>query len=226
MIDDASILPYSLIRDIPSYFNNYYPENYNGEFSGAVPAAQALSQSLNVPAVYMLQEYGIPHFLNLLTNLGFTSFKNTADHYGLSLILGGGETSLYQLVNAYSGMAQTLIYFDMEYGTYPENAFDDLKIVRSENQTHKVKKLNTLSAASIWLTYKALKDVSRPVSESGWEQFAYSPNIAWKTGTSHGFKDAWSIGTTADYVVGVWVGNADGKGKRDTRRKISNYQIK
>lgn len=214
MIGEGMILPNSLVRDIPSYFNNYHPENYNGQFVGAVPATKALSKSLNVPAVYMLQEYGAPKFLNQLHKLGFSSFGKSPDHYGLSLILGGGETSLFELVNAYAGMAATLISYDANYGEYPDDAYTDLKLFYDDEYEQDNNNYRPpLTASSIWLTYEALKKVSRPESEVGWENFSSSSKIAWKTGTSHGFKDAWAVGTTADYIIGVWVGNANGEGR-------------
>lgn len=213
MLDDGSILPNSLVRDIPSYFDNYQPENFNKDFQGAVPASKALSRSLNVPAVYMLQNYGTGRFLHLLSKLGFTSFRQSPSYYGLTLILGGGEASLFQIVNAYAGMAKTLISYDEEYGEYPKNAYNNLKLLFSDSiQKDKIEN-KPLKASSIWLTYESIKKVTRPETESGWENFISSSKIAWKTGTSHGFKDAWAVGTTADYVVGVWVGNADGEGK-------------
>ena len=70
-----------------------------------------------------------------------------------------------------------------------------------------------MSASSIWLTYEALRKVNRPEGEAGWQFFSSSPDIAWKTGTSFGFRDAWAVGTTPDYVIGVWAGNADGEGR-------------
>jgi len=213
MNDAGLILPNSLVRDIPSYFNDYHPQNYTHDFRGAVPASLALSKSLNVPAVYMLQNYGVAKFLRLLKKLGFSSLRRSPANYGLSLILGGGEVSLFQLVNAYSGMAQTLNAYDKYYGEYPDNAYSRLKLLLDEEDKHENIKNKPLSAASVWLTYEALKKVNRPESEVGWENFSSSKNIAWKTGTSHGFKDAWAVGTTADFVVGVWAGNADGEGR-------------
>lgn len=215
MIGEGLILQNTLVRDIPSYFNDYHPVNYNGEFNGAVPASRALSQSLNVPAVYMIQKYGVARFLNLLNKLGFSSFTKSPFHYGLSLILGGGEASLFELVGAYTGMANTLISYDINYCEYPDNAYSGLNLFMDNNQptTNKIIDSPPLTASSIWLTYEALKKVSRPETETGWENYRSSSNIAWKTGTSHGFKDAWAIGSTADYVVGVWAGNADGEGR-------------
>lgn len=213
MNDAGLILPNSLVRDIPSYFNGYHPQNYTNEFQGAVTASLALSKSLNVPAVYMLQKYGVARFLRLLNKLGFSSFTRSPSNYGLSLILGGGELSLFELVNAYSGMAQTLIAYDRDYGDYPVNAYHGLKLILNNESKDQLTDNKALSAASIWLTYKALKNVNRPETELGWESFRSSNNIAWKTGTSHGFKDAWAVGTTANFVVGVWAGNSNGEGR-------------
>ena len=215
MIGEGMLLQNSLVRDIPSYFNDYHPENYTNEFNGAVPASKALSQSLNVPAVYMLQDFGTDRFLRQLRKLGFTSFNRNSVDYGLTLILGGGEASLLELVNAYAGMANTLLSYDENYGEYPIDAYGKLRlsISKDHSKVNKTVTLPPLTAASIWLTYDALKKVSRPDTEAGWENFRSSSNIAWKTGTSHGFKDAWAIGTTADYIVGVWAGNADGEGR-------------
>ena len=215
MIAEGVILPNSLVRDIPSYFNDYHPENYNNEFFGAVPASKALSQSLNVPAVYMLQKYGVTKFQKQLQKLGFTSFNRSSSNYGLTLILGGGEASLLELVNAYAGMASTLLSYDENYGEYPVDAYGELKLILNDKNNNLDKNISSppLTASSIWQTYDALKKVNRPETELGWENFSSSSKIAWKTGTSHGFKDAWAIGTTADYIVGVWAGNADGEGR-------------
>ncbi len=209
MNKDGLILPNSLVPDIPSYFDDYHPHNYNEDYQGAIPASMALSRSLNVPAVYMLQRYGISRFLELLKRMGFTSFTKSSAHYGLTLILGGGEVSLFELTGAYSGMAGTLLSY--ENGSSFQNCFTGLRCVRDEERDSDFSD-PPLNPGAIWLTYEALNKVKRPASEVGWENFLSAGDIAWKTGTSHGFKDAWAVGTTADYVVGVWAGNADGRG--------------
>ncbi len=216
MIEEGLIMPDALVPDIPSYYENYHPENYDLTFEGAVPASEALSRSRNVPAVYMLRDYGGAPFLRLMRNVGFSSFSRPADHYGLTLILGGGEASLWELTNMYSGMVRTVVNYDRFYQKYTGNEYDP-QIIEID-KVKEVKEPKTASevplhAASIWLTYKALNKVKRPDSEQGWENFGSSNEIAWKTGTSYGFKDAWAIGSTPDYVVGVWVGNADGEGR-------------
>lgn len=216
MIEAGLILPGTLIPDIPSYYKNYHPENFDLTFEGVVPASQALSRSRNVPAVYMLRDYGIAPFLRLMRKTRLISFNKPADYYGLTLILGGGETSLWELTNMYAGMARTVIHFDKFHGKYTGHEYDPPVI-----ELDKVPKVEEpfrsqvvpLHAGSIWITYKALNKVKRPESEKGWESFGSAVNIAWKTGTSYGFKDGWVIGSTPDYIVGVWVGNADGEGR-------------
>ncbi len=216
MIEDGLILPDALIPDIPSYYENYHPENYDLTFEGAVPASEALSRSRNVPAVYMLRDYGISPFLNLMRKTGLSSFNKPADYYGLTLILGGGEASLWELTNMYAGMVRTVSHFDKFYGKYTGHEYDPPVL-----ESGKVKKIKEplhsqnvpLHAGAIWATYKALNRVKRPESQKGWENFGSAMTIAWKTGTSYGFKDGWAIGSTPDYVVGVWVGNADGEGR-------------
>ncbi len=215
-IDDGQILLNSLIPDIPSYFKNYHPQNYDKVFEGAVPAAQALARSRNVPAIYLLRDYGIGRFMNLLKQMGMTTFTHPAAHYGLSLILGGGEATLWQLTSAYAGMAQTLLHYDSFYGKYTGHEYNP-PVLRIEQVTKEkepaVSAAVPLHAGAIWETYQALYQVHRPHSEEGWEYFNTTAPIAWKTGTSFGFKDGWAIGSTPEYVVGVWVGNADGEGR-------------
>lgn len=209
MNKDGLILPNTLVADIPSYFNDYQPKNYNSDYQGSVPASQALSRSLNVPAVYMLQRYGVTRFLKLLKSIGINSFNKGSNYYGLTLILGGGEASLFEITGAYCGMANTLIRYSQNNSK--TNAFSGLQVLL-DNVPVGNNIESPLNPASIWLTYQALKKVARPDSEIGWENFSSSKKIAWKTGTSHGFKDAWAVGTSANYVVGVWAGNANGEG--------------
>ena len=215
-IDDGQILLNSLIPDIPSYFKNYHPQNFDRVFEGAVPASKALSRSRNVPAIYLLRDYGIGKFMEKMKQMGLTTFNRSADHYGLSLILGGGEATLWELTSVYAGMAQTLLHYDAFYGKYTGNEYsspvietDDV-VVGEEPEESAVLPLH---AGAIWETYQALYKVHRPEMEEGWEYFNSPVSVAWKTGTSFGFKDGWAIGTTPGYVVGVWVGNADGEGR-------------
>jgi penicillin-binding protein 1C len=210
----GDILPNTLVPDIPTRFPGFSPKNFDQTYSGAVTAANALAQSLNIPSVRMLQKYNPERFLTLLKETGFTTFNKTADYYGLSLILGGGETSLWELCGVYASFSRVLNRFNKEQ-KYSRSDFhppvlimDDRNALSDNGKTEM-----PLSAASVWLTYEALQKVNRPENETGWQYFSSSQNCAWKTGTSFGFRDAWAIGTTPEYVIAVWAGNADGEGR-------------
>jgi penicillin-binding protein 1C len=212
MQQSGDILPNSLVADVPTRFPGFSPKNFDQSYSGAVSAGSALSQSLNIPAVKMLQKYNPERFLEILKKTGFTSFQKPADHYGLSMILGGGETSLWELTGAYASLSRVLNRYLSEKKYYKEDYH--LPVIISVTDTLKNEDpAPPLSASSIWLTYEALQKVNRPESETGWQYFSSSPNVAWKTGTSFGFRDGWAVGTTPQYVIGVWVGNADGEGR-------------
>ena len=215
MLDSGEILPNTLVADVPTQFGNYNPENYDKTFDGAVPASRALSRSLNVPAVRMLKEYGLDRFYHYLKQLHLKDLKYNANHYGLSLALGGAESNLWGLCKSYAALSSTLNHFSETSSEYFENEFCEPTFLASDviDFGQKTADKTLFDAASIYLTYESLKEVNRPESDDSWEFFDGSKQIAWKTGTSFGFRDAWAIGTTKDYVVGVWVGNADGEGR-------------
>ena len=215
MLDTGDILPNTLVADIPTQYGSYNPKNYYKTYDGAVPASRALSRSLNVPAVRMLQEFGLDRFHHYLEKLQLKDLKYNANHYGLSLILGGAESNLWDLCKSYAALSSTLNHFSENSSEYFSNEFCEPNFLASENVDFgkKTTDKTLFDAASIYLTYESLKEVNRPESDESWEFFDSSKQIAWKTGTSFGFRDAWAIGTTKDYVVGVWVGNADGEGR-------------
>jgi len=162
----------------------------------------------------MLQKYTPERFLELLKKTGFKTFNKQADHYGLSLILGGGETSLWELTGVYASLSRVLGRFNDEKRYIQEDYHPPLLLPENAGKQATNDEANPpLSAGSIWLTYEALRKVNRPETETGWQYFASAPEIAWKTGTSFGFRDAWAVGTTPEYVIGVWAGNADGEGR-------------
>jgi penicillin-binding protein 1C len=214
MQQSGDILPNSLVADIPTRFPGFSPKNFDLSYSGAVNAGTALSQSLNIPAVKMLQKYNPEKFLDLLQKTGFTTFRKPADHYGLSLILGGGETSLWELTGVYASLSRVLNRYNNEKRYYQDDYHPPVLVPESEKKSVRTAEMvPPLSASAIWLTYEALQKVNRPESESGWQYFSTSPDLAWKTGTSFGFRDGWAVGTTPRYVAGVWVGNATGEGR-------------
>lgn len=213
MLEDGTLLPEQLVSDTPIRFDNYAPQNFTKDYQGAVKADVFLQKSLNVPAVRLLKDYGIDRFLNKLQKLGLNSINQPADYYGLPLILGGAESSLWELTSLYTRLAKQLKQpFEENKLTSP---WTDLTLVKTKDQTKNTDDMSTpvLSPASIYLMFEAMTGLERPGLDAGWKAFANSKKIAWKTGTSYGFKDAWSIGITPDYVVGVWIGNADGNGR-------------
>ncbi len=210
----GDILPNTLVADIPTRFPGFSPKNFDFSYSGGVPASRALSQSLNIPAVKMLQKYSPDRFLGLLQKTGFTSFDKNSDHYGLSLILGGGEASLWELTGVYASLSRVLNNYLHKKKYFAGDYHPLLLVLKNEREEEKKEDpAPVLNASSIWLTYDALLKVNRPEGEAGWQYFSSSRDFAWKTGTSFGFRDAWAIGTTPEYVIGVWAGNADGEGR-------------
>lgn len=213
-LQDGLMLPRTLVEDVPTIINGYTPQNFDGGYDGAVPADVALSRSLNVPAVRLLRSYGLEKFYKLLPKTGITSLNRPADHYGLSMILGGAESSLWQLTNAYAGMARTLNFFSETSSEYSATAFEASGFSRdSLVSDNKLQDPTVFNAGALYNVFEALKKVNRPGGQENWSFFNESQPLAWKTGTSYGFKDAWAIGVTPKYAIGVWAGNADGEGR-------------
>ena len=200
MINDGLITPQQILPDVPIQIAGYSPKNFDKLFRGGVKANVALAKSLNIPAVKNLQSYSVPKFHHLLNNYGFTTINKPANHYGLSLILGGAEISLFEITQAYSFLAQQL-------------QFDTIKKVVFLKNKSKIPIKQNLSDASVYFTSQALLLPERPDEENGWKKFKNKGNISWKTGTSIGYRDAWAVGFTPKYTVGIWVGNADGEGR-------------
>ncbi len=216
MMDEGQLLPGSLLPDVPVILEGFSPKNFSRQYDGAVPADQALIRSLNVPAVHMLRDYRYEKFHQLLKDVGMTTLVNGPDHYGLSLILGGAEGTLWDVAGIYASMARVLNnYFERPGKARYTNAdFHAPQYVRVEpRENSSLTEAGWLSASSLYLTFDALQELYRPGEETGWRHFSSSRVVAWKTGTSYGFRDAWAVGVTPQYVVGVWVGNADGEGR-------------
>jgi len=210
---DGLILPNSLIPDIPTQIAGYHPENFDLGYDGAVPASKALARSLNIPAVRLLQQYKYERFHAFLRKAGISTLKQPADFYGLSLILGGGENNLWELSGAYADMARVLAHYHRYKGLYNPNDFHNPVYSPAIATKPVLEKGGLLDAASIYYTFQAMEEVMRPGDELLWQQFSSTQRVAWKTGTSFGFRDGWAIGVTPKYVVGVWVGNTNGEGR-------------
>jgi len=204
MLDAGLLLPTQLVVDIPTRIGSYKPENNLPVYQGVIPAGEALSRSLNIPAIRELRDYGIAPFLDLLSGSGFTTFDRSADEYGLPLILGGGEITLDETVRAYAAL------MNRATGTAAENPANGTAVSG-------VPATEAVSTGAAWLTLEALLNGTRPNDEALWQSFASARKIAWKTGTSYGNRDAWAIGVTPRYTVGIWVGNASGEGRSELK---------
>lgn len=206
MLESGDILPRTLIPDVPTQYAGYMPENYDRSYSGAVPADVALAQSLNVPAVRMLHQYGVSRFYELLQHAGISTLTRKPDDYGLTLILGGAEAKLWDITGAYANLADIA----SQTGFSAARPYRRISLLR---ETAAVGARSEIGPGAAWLTLNALLEVPRPGDDSHWKNFASARKIAWKTGTSWGLRDAWAVGTSSRYTVGVWVGNASGEGR-------------
>ncbi|MBX2858368.1 MAG: penicillin-binding protein 1C [Cellvibrionaceae bacterium] len=202
MLQEGLLLSETLIPDVPVNFAGFTPENFDRDYHGAVSAKQALAASRNIPAVNMLKQYGIEKFYDKLQAMGLSSLFRSPQDYGLSLILGGAEGSLVELTQINALLTH---------------------IARNGNGAVRVRQLTSNAVAdnraafpinqgAAWLTLDALLAVARPGNENIWREFSSSQHVAWKTGTSYGLRDAWAIGNSGKYTVGVWAGNASGEG--------------
>ncbi|HET8861058.1 penicillin-binding protein 1C [Marivirga sp.] len=200
-MDEGLILPETFIRDLPTYFDGFSPNNASEDFLGVVTAKEALVKSLNIPAVRLLNAYGLFQFYSFLKEAGVRNLFRSADEYGLPLILGGAEVSLWDMVKLYRGLAS-------------EGEFSD-NIILKNTDTKQSRGAQLISNGSAHLTLEILKDLKRPGSEFFWQKFSNARDFAWKTGTSYGHKDAWAVGLNPDYTIAVWVGNFDGESNKN-----------
>jgi penicillin-binding protein 1C len=198
-IDQGLITPKSVVSDVPVSFGGYEPENYDGTFYGNITVEQALARSLNIPAVKLLAGIKTHSLLTTLEKAGFEQIKKDKDHLGLSTVLGGCGTSLLELTALYCSFANNGIYSPLNY--LSKNKQNDSILLVSQEATFMVTDI--------------LTQLTRPDLPIAWENSLNTPKIAWKTGTSYGRKDAWSIGFNNKYTVGVWVGNFSGEGVPD-----------
>ena len=181
-LQEGVILPHTLLPDIPTDFGGFSPKNFDLSYDGAVPADEALERSLNIPNVYLLKKFGTARFVDILQKAGVSTLKRNPEEYGLSLILGGSEACLWDVVKVYGDIAKS-------YQSLGNSPFSD--------------------KTALWYMLEAMAEVGRP-DQMDWRRVSSLRKVAWKTGTSYGSRDAWAIGVTPDYVVGVWAGNADG----------------
>lgn len=211
MLQEGQLLPHQLLADIPININGFSPKNFSLNYDGAVPTSEALARSLNIPFVVSLRKYGIPKFYSLLKESGMTTLSRSPDTYGLSLILGGAEGKLWDITSMYARMAQSLNDYNEDKRYWKHKP---ISYIYNEDNNKPIGRITRplFGAGAIWLTFDALTNVNRP-EEIDWRSIPSIQKIAWKTGTSFGFRDGWSVGVNPKYAVGVWVGNSDGEGR-------------
>ena len=221
------ITPQGILDDVPTYIRGYQPLNFSQRYMGMIAADQSLAMSLNVPSVKLLQEYGIVQFKEKLIDAGITTLHYSPEHYGLPLILGGAEVTLWDVCGAYASLGRVLSHayeYNHRYSeddVHEPNLFEKPRVdpgvppdPRRGNQ-ELIEHAPVWDLGAIWATFSAMSTLRRPDQEGQWETFESSKRIAWKTGTSFGFRDAWAVGVTPKYTIGVWIGNADGEGRPD-----------
>lgn len=196
-MDQGAIHPLTMLKDAQLSFGAYSPENFDGRFAGPVSAKEALVRSRNVPALTVAAKLTNPSFYAFLKSAGVSRLKSE-EHYGLSLVLGGGEVTMEELAALYAMLVNRGLLRPLRYR-------------QSEPVSPGVR---LLSEESSFMTTEMLKDNPRPGdAETNSLRFTVEPyRAAWKTGTSYGFRDAWTAGTLGPYVLVVWIGNFSGEG--------------
>jgi len=192
--------PYTMaskIQDVPTYYGSFAPQNASKDYYGLVSLATLLLESLNVPAVRMLNSYGVADFYETLKQAEFRGLFRSPEGYGLTLIIGGAEASLWELVQIYCSLGNM-------------GRFKRLHYLQDGHSTQNEKEL--YSRGSAWLVLNVLNKLARPEAEYYWQHFNDQVPVAWKTGTSYGQKDGWAIGVNRQWTIGVWVGNFTGDG--------------
>ena len=208
-IDKGLITPQTLLFDVPVDYVGYAPVNYDGKFTGYVTARDALARSLNVPAVNLYAKMPNNQLYEFLKRAGISTLSDK-DEYGLSLVLGGCGINLLELTNLYAGLANMGEFAPYqlkkrkkrdavnEEGDEPSSPFSDVsRLLRPETS---------------WIVTDMLTSLKRPDFPETFELTGTMPKVAWKTGTSYGHRDAWSIGYSPELTIGVWLGNFNGTG--------------
>ena len=196
-IDAGLILPQTLVKDVPTFYSGFSPRNADERYDGLVRAEEALVRSLNVPAVRLLRRYGVFNFYRFLHDAGVSTLMRPADDYGLPLILGGAEVTLWDMARLFRGLARG-------------GRIEPLRYL--QEQTEPTPPTPLISPGAAYLVLEALRNVRRPGVEYYWHQYQNQWPLAWKTGTSYGQRDAWAIGVSPAWTIAVWLGNFSGEG--------------
>ena len=202
-MEKGLVNPKAILYDIPSDFNGFKPENFDKIFTGQVSMQDALQQSLNIPAVKMLEQYGVNEFIVAMKKANFNSIKQNEDKLGLSMILGGCGVTMEEMIKLYATLAN-------------EGKYNGLKFEKESSNTSlfgkkTAPKTQLLSPAASYIIAETLSGLQRPDFPNNFDFTFRLPKIAWKTGTSFGKRDAWAFGFNPNFTVGVWLGNFSGE---------------
>ena len=197
-LENGLICPTTLLKDTFHYFSIYAPENSDRQFAGPVFAQDALVNSRNIPAIKLLQDVGIETFLNLLKTAGVTKLKS-AEHYGVSAAIGTIDVSVEEVAKLYACLLNGGKTEEIKYVTDDKNKSDD------ENDK------TIFSKETAFILFDMLSHNPAPQNFNIKDKYGNDIKVAWKTGTSYCFKDAWAAGAFGDYVLVVWVGNFSGE---------------
>jgi penicillin-binding protein 1C len=197
--DEGLLTPKSILTDVAVNYEGYAPENYDQKYNGYVTVQYALEHSLNIPAVKSLRLLGYEKLVQKLSGCNFRQIQRDQRKLGLSLILGGCGTTLEELTGLFSSFANNGVYIPPSF-------------VQGDTSFRRV---TVISPAANYMINDILSKVNRPDFPLNWGATERMPKIAWKTGTSYGRRDAWSIGYNKNYTVGVWTGNFSGVGVAD-----------
>jgi penicillin-binding protein 1C len=198
-IDEGLLTPKMVMNDVTVNYDGYAPENYDQKYNGYVTTEFALEHSLNIPAVKSLRILGKDKLVEKLSSCDFRQIQKDRNKLGLSMILGGCGTTLEELTGLFSSFATGGVYYSPSYS--------------DKDTVHK--RVNVVSPEATFIINEILSKVNRPDFPLNWQSTERMPKIAWKTGTSYGRRDAWSIGYNKNYTVGVWAGNFSGVGVPD-----------
>lgn len=195
-IDDGMLLPDMLIKDIPRNYSGFTPMNATEGFDGLVTMREALVRSLNIPAIDTLSRYGTRRFYLFLKKAGVSTLFRTHEEYGLSFVIGGAEVRLFDMAALFRGLGRL-------------GRFSPLRVLESERKG--ISK-ELISAGTAFEILEIIRELNRPGAEYYWEQYENTRPLAWKTGTSYGGRDAWAVGVSPEWTIGVWAGNFSGEG--------------
>jgi penicillin-binding protein 1C len=194
-LDEGVLHPQTMVRDLPVSFGPFAPENFDGRFFGPISAEAALIRSRNIPAVWVSSQLKQPSLYQFLQSAGIRAMKSES-FYGLALSLGGGEVTMEELASLYAMLANDGV----------------LRPLRTEQSSKQADGVRLLSSEASFITLAMLRRNQRPDEDAESLQVRARWPVAWKTGTSWGFRDAWTAGVFGPYVLVVWIGDFEGQG--------------